>query len=158
VPNRTLHRLCAQELGYRRQPPTVPVVDGKPGQELQIDFGRMGLMFDPQSGRRWAVWALIFTAVVSRHMFVWPSFRQTLENVIEGCEAAWAFLDGVFAVVIPDNLKAIFNQADPLDPRINTTFLEYAQARGFLIDPARVRKPTDRPRVERMVPFVRGSF
>jgi transposase len=158
VPYRTLHRFCAQELGYRRQPPTVPVVDGKPGQELQIDFGRMGLMFDAQTDRRRMLWALIFTAVVSRHMFVWLSFRQTLEDVIAGCEAAWAFFDGVFAVVIPDNLKAIVDQADPLDPRINTTFLEYAQARGFVIDPARVRKPTDKPRVERMVPFVRGSF
>lgn len=158
VPYRTLHRFCAQELGYRRQAPTVPVVDGEPGQELQIDFGRMGLMFDPQTGQRRAVWALIFTAVVSRHMFVWLSFRQTLEEVIEGCEAAWAFFDGVFAVIIPDNLKAIVDQADPLSPRINPTFLEYAQARGFVIDPARVRKPTDKPRVERMVQFVRGSF
>jgi transposase len=158
VPYRTLHRFAAEELGYRRQPSTVPVVDGKPGEELQIDFGRMGLMFDPQAGRRRAVWALIFTAVVSRHMFVWLSFRQTLEDVIEGCEAAWGFFDGVFAVVIPDNLKAVVDQADPLNPRINPTFLEYAQARGFVIDPARVRKPTDKPRVERMVQFVRGSF
>jgi hypothetical protein len=148
VPYRTLHRFCAEELGYRRQPPTVPVVDGEPSQELQIDFGRMGLMFDVESGRRRAVWALIFTAVLSRHMFVWLSFRQTLEDVIEGCEAAWAFFDGIFAVVIPDNMKAIVDQADPLNPRINPTFLEYAQARGFVIDPARVQKPTDKPRVE----------
>ena len=100
APYRTLHRFCAEELGYRRQPPTVPVVDGEPGQELQIDFGRMGLMFDAQAGRRRAVWALIFTAVLSRHMFVWLSFRQTLEDVIEGCEAAWGFFDGIFAVII----------------------------------------------------------
>jgi hypothetical protein len=33
-------------------------------------------------------------------MFVWLSFRQTLEDVIEGCEAAWGFFDGVFAVII----------------------------------------------------------
>ena len=52
VPYRTLPRFRAEELGYRRQPPTVPVVDGEPGEELQIDFGRMGLMFDPDMGRR----------------------------------------------------------------------------------------------------------
>jgi transposase len=158
VPYRTLHRFAAEELGYRRPAATVPVVDGKPGEELQIDFGRMGLMFDPVTGRRRVVWALIFTAVVSRHMFVWLSYRQTLDEVIAGCEAAWEFFDGVFAVIIPDNLKAIVDQADPLNPRINPTFLEYAQARGFVIDPARVRKPTDKPRVERMVQFVRGSM
>jgi hypothetical protein len=36
--------------------------------------------------------------------------------------------------------------------------VEYAQSRGFVIDPARVRSPQDKPRVERMVPFVRRSF
>jgi hypothetical protein len=31
---------------------------------------------------------LIFTAVFSRHMFVWLTFSQTLEALIDGCEAA----------------------------------------------------------------------
>jgi hypothetical protein len=45
-----------------------------------------------------------------------------------------------------------------LAPRFNQAFIEYAQARGFVVDPARVRTPTDKPRVERTVPFVRNSF
>jgi hypothetical protein len=32
---------------------------------------------------------LIFTAVLSRHMFVWLTYSQTLAAVIAGCEAAW---------------------------------------------------------------------
>ena len=156
VPYRTLHRFCAEELGYRRSEATVRVADCDPGQELQVDFGRMGLLAD--AGRRRVVWALIFTAVFSRHTFVWLSFRQTSEDVIAGCEAAWTFFGGVFAVVVPDNLKAVVDQADPVDPRINVTFGEYAQARGFVIDPCRVRTPTDKPRVERAVQYVRGSL
>jgi transposase len=158
VPYRTLHRYASDELGFRRRSSTVPVADGEPGSELQVDFGRLGMMFDPEAGRRRALWALIFTAVVSRHTFVWLSWRQTIDEVIAGCEAAWGFYDGVFKVLIPDNLKAIVDQADATAPRINTTFLEYAQARGFVIDPARVRRPQDKPRVERTVTFVRDSF
>jgi hypothetical protein len=45
---------------------------------------------------------LIFTAVYSRHTFVYPTYRQTLNDVITGFEAAWRFFGGVFAVVIPD--------------------------------------------------------
>jgi hypothetical protein len=86
------------------------------------------------------------------------SFRQDLPAVIAGFDAAWAFFGGVFKVVIPDNMAAVVDRAHPTEPRINQAFAEYAQARGFLIDPARVRRPTDKPRVERMVPFVRGSF
>ncbi len=41
---------------------------------------------------------------------------------------------------------------------MNEAFVEYAQSRGFVIDPARVATPTDKPRVERMVQFVRSSF
>ena len=94
----------------------------------------------------------------SRHCFVWLSFRQTTEAIIAGFEAAWAFFGGVFTVVIPDNMGTIVEKADPIEPRFNQAFVEYAQSRGFLIDPARVRTPTDKPRVERAVPFVRGSF
>ena len=64
----------------------------------------------PSDGRRRVVQGLIFTAVYSRHMFVWPTYRQTLTDVIAGFEAAWAFFGGVFAVVIPDNMKAIVDQ------------------------------------------------
>jgi len=158
VPYRTLHRFCVAELGFGRRAPTVRVADGEPGQELQVDFGRMGLLADPTSGRRRVVHGLVFTAVYSRHTFVWLTFRQTLEAVIEGFEAAWAFYGGVFAVVIPDNCSAIVSRADPLDPRLTESFREYAQSRGFVVDPARVRHPKDKPRVERMVPYVRESF
>jgi hypothetical protein len=103
-------------------------------------------------------WALVFTAVFSRHCFVWLSFRQTTAAVIEGCEAAWVFFGGVFKVLIPDNLTAVVDKADPTAPRFNQAFIEYAQAREFVVDPARVRSPQDKPRVERTVPFVRNSF
>jgi hypothetical protein len=160
VPQRTLHRYALEvcEVGRGRRGTTVRVDDGEPGDELQLDFGRLGLVPDPPSGRCRVCQALIFTPVVSRYSFVWLSFRQTIDDVIAGCEAAWAFFHGVFATVIPDNMKAIVDKADWTEPRLNQAIVEYAQSRGFVIDPARVRSPQDKPRVERMVPFVRQSF
>jgi transposase len=160
VPERTLHRYALEvcDVGRGRRGVTVRVNDGKPGDELQLDFGRMGLVPDPGSDRLRVCQALIFTPVVSRYTFVWLSFRQTTEDVIAGCEAAWEFYDGVFGTLVPDNMKAIVDGADSIDPRLNQAFTEYAQDRGFLIDPARVRSPQDKPRVERVVPFVRNSF
>ena len=157
VPERTLHRYVAEHFAPAPKS-TVPVADGVPGRELQIDFGELGLMADPVSGRRRKVWALVFTAVYSRHTFVYLSFSQTTEVVIAGCEAAWSFFGGVFAVLIPDNMSSIVTKADSTDPVFNQTFVEYAQSRGFVIDPARVRAPQDKGRVERAVQFVQGSF
>ena len=54
---------------------TLRVADGEPGSERQVDFGKMGLVPDPVSGRKKVCWALIFTACYSRHCFVWLSFR-----------------------------------------------------------------------------------
>lgn len=160
VAQRTLHRYALEVLGVGRSArgTTVRVADGEPGQECQVDFGKMGLVFDAESGRRRVCHALIFTAVYSRHTFVWLTFRQTTAAVIAGCEAAWAFFEGVFAVLIPDNMAAVVDKADPLNPRFNKAFVEYAQSRGFVIDPARVRTPTDKPRVERVVHFTRNSM
>ncbi|MGH8880987.1 MAG: IS21 family transposase, partial [Stackebrandtia sp.] len=159
VPTRTVQRYVAEVIGRRRgRGRTVRVVDGKPGDELQVDFGRMGLMADASSGRNRVVHALIFTACFSRHCFVWLTFEQTTAAVIAGCEAAWTFFGGVFATLIPDNLSAVVDGADPLEPRVNQAFVEYAQTRGFKIDPARVRAPQDKRRVERQVQCVRGSF
>jgi Mu transposase, C-terminal domain len=160
VPQRTLHRYALEVLGHGRasRPVTVRVADCEPGAECQADFGRMGLLDDPASGRRRVVHALVVTAVYSRHCYVHLTFRQDLPAVIAGFEGAWAFFGGVFKVIIPDNMAAVVDRAHPTDPRLNRAFAEYAQDRGFVIDPARIRRPTDKPRVERMVQFVRGSF
>jgi transposase len=158
VPYRTLHRFCVQCCGFGQSNETVRVADGEPGAELQIDFGKMGMLYDPGAGRKRTVQALIFTAAYSRHMFVWLSFSQTLEAVIAGCDAAWIFFDGVFKVLIPDNMAAVVADADALNPKLTQGWLDYAQHCGFVTDTARVRHAKDKPRVERNVQYVRSSM
>jgi hypothetical protein len=143
----TLHRFAVLELQFGKAA-TIPVLDGEPGHELQLDTGWVGWLTLPQGKkRRFRAW--IFTAVRSRHRFVYPTLEETTARAIEACEAAWEFFGGVFKVLIPDNTKAIIIAADPLAPRITPAFLEYAQARHFHIDPARVRQPRDNAYVER---------
>jgi hypothetical protein len=158
VPYRTLARFAAAECGYSssRQKVTVPVADGKPGEEVQLDFGYLGMI--PDGERRRKLHALVFTAVFSRYCFVFLTFSQTTAAVIAGCEAAWAFYGGMFRVLIPDNLKPVVDKADRLDPGWNREWLEYMQARGLAADPARVRSPQDKGRVEAGVKFAQRSF
>jgi hypothetical protein len=112
----------------------------------------------PDGDRRRKLHALVFTAVYSRYCFVFLSFSQTTAAVIAGCEAAWSFFGGMFKVLIADNLKPVVDKADRLEPRWNREWLEYAQARGVVCDPARVRSPQDKGRVESGVKFVQVSF
>jgi hypothetical protein len=157
VPYSTLHRFAAVELGFGRRAITMPVADGEPGEELQVDTGWMTLLEPDGSGRRRRFRAWIFTPSVSRYRFVWPCFHETTAEAIAACEAAWEFYGGVFRVLVPDNTKAIVTKADPLEPLLAQAFLEYAQARGFVIDPTRVRRAKDKARVERSVRDVRDD-
>jgi transposase len=160
VPYRTLVRFCEQCCGFtgRRARQTVRVADGEPGMECQLDFGEVGLLLDPATQRRRRTWALVFTAVYSRHQFVWLTHSQTLDAVIAGCEAAWAFFGGVFKVIIPDNMKAVVAKADAVNPVLTQGWLDYAAHCGLVTDTARVRTPTDKPRVERVVQYVQRNF
>src|SRR5580693_5965563 len=152
---RTLHRFAAERCGGGKV--TTPVDDGLPGGELQIDFGDLGLI-PAGEGRRRKLRALVLTACFSRYMFVCLTFSMTLEEVIAGCEDAWQFFSGVFRVLVPDNMSPVVAKADAVNPRLTREWLEYAQARGFVTGPARVRHPRDKPRVEAGVKFVQGNF
>jgi hypothetical protein len=152
----TLRRYAIAELDYGDTAATIPVLDCGPGEELQLDTGWVGWLQDA-SGTRQRLRAWIFTAVRSRYRFVYPVLRETTQTAIEACEAAWGFFGGVFKTLIPDNTKTIVDGADPLQPRLNAGFLEYAQSRGFHIDPTRVRSPKDKARVERAVASVRDD-
>jgi transposase len=45
-------------------------------------------------------------------------------------------------------------KADLYDPKFNRSYEELARHYGCLIDPARAGKPRDKPRIERMVPYI----
>jgi len=157
VPLRTLQRFVTEEIKRARRGDTVRVVDGDPGV-LEIDFLLLGTFLDRKTGKKRKLYALLCLAAYSRHQFVWPCLSQQRTDVIEGLEAAWAFFGGVFPVLLPDNMSTVVTKADPIAPILNSTFLEYAQARGFEIDPARPLHPKDKGRVERQVRYVRDNY
>ena len=158
VSYQSLRRFIQKRNWSRRGRTTVRMEDTLPGEVAELDFGRLGMVHDPETGRRRAVWALIVVLDYSRHCFVWPSFGQTLEDVIAGLESAWAFFGGIPRYLVIDNCPPAVTVADPLHPVFTRGFLEYSQHRGFIADAARVRYPKDKPKVERGVPYARERF
>lgn len=158
VPYTTLRRFARAYCDFGQRTLTVRLADPPPGHEAQVDFGRLGLLWHPESERRRLAYAFVLVLSYSRHQFVDVVFDQTIPTVIACFEKAWAYLGGVVAYAIPDNIKAIVTKADLYHPTFHPAFLEYAAYRGFLVDPARPADPTGKARVERPVPYVRESF
>lgn len=152
-----LYRFAVDQLEFGKRSATVPVTDGEPGKELQLDTGQFLLPEPDGSGRRRRVKVFIFTPNVSRYRFVYVTERETTEEAIQACEAAWEFYGGIFDVLLIDNTKAIVDKADPLGAKINDTFLEYSQTRDFVVDTTRVRDPKGKGRVERSVRHARDD-
>jgi hypothetical protein len=159
VPYSSLHRFAIKHCGFaERRRITVRMAECEPGELAEVDFGRLGLVYDPESGRRRTLWALVVVLVYSRHQYVHVSHSQKLLDLIGGLEDAWAFFGGTARRVILDNLRAAVTKADRYDPIFQRTFDEYATYRGFTIDAAVVRHPTGKPHAERGVPYLREAF
>jgi transposase len=155
----SLYRFAVKHLDFGRQGrSTVRVADVSPGEVAEVDFGRLGLVPDPDKGGRRTLHALVVTLVYSRHQYVHLTHTQKLPDLIEGLEEAWEYFGGVPARVVIDNLKAAVTKPDRYDPTFQRTFDEYAKYRGFVIDAAVVRHATGKPHVERQVPYVRENF
>ncbi len=152
-----LYRFVASEIGLPART-TVRMAETAPGEVAEVDFGRLGLFYDPEAGRKRFAYALVVTLVYSRHQYGACSLTQELAVLIGGMEEAWQAFGGVTRRVVIDNLKDAVIKADRYIPVFNRTFLEYSDYRGFIIDPAPARMATGKPTVERQVPYVRKNF
>lgn len=157
----TFSRYVRAQWPQRLRPPvrvTVPLADPPPGEEAQVDFFFVGLWEDPESGRRCKLSAFLLTLAHSRHQFLYPVLGEDMAAWLAAHVAAFTFLGGAPRRLVPDKLTAAILKADRYDPRLNRTYGELVRYYGCVVDPARVARPTDKPRVERNVDYARHSF
>ena len=157
---RSFHRYVAHYLPERAKQaqPTVLRPDPPPGQEAQVDFGYLGQWYDPALGKPRKLWVFSMVLSYSRYMFVYVVTQTDQAAWLRAHVAAFAFFGGVPAFLIVDNLKSGVLRPDRYDPQLNRGYAELAAHYGVLIDPCRIAHPKDKPRVERLMPYIRDSF
>jgi transposase len=156
----TLYRYARAHWPERLRPPprvTIRLDDPPPGEEAQVDFFYIGLWADPEAGRRRRLHGFQMTLSHSRHTFLYPVAAEDGAAWLAGHVEAFAFFGGAPKRVVPDNLSAGVAHPDRYDPRLNRAYGELARHYGVLVDPARVRHPRDKPRVERANGYAQTS-
>ena len=129
-----------------------------PGQEIQIDYGKVGTFYDPKTKHNKHVWAFCAKLSYSRLPFVEFVYTQSQESFVESNVRMVEFFGGVTDFLTIDNLKAGVIKPNLFDPLINRAYAEFAEHYGTFINPCRVRKPEDKGKVERSVPQARELF
>lgn len=129
-----------------------------PGQLTQIDYGKVGLLYDPEAGRRRTVYAFIATLCWSRYKFVEFVWSQDQQAFVGSHLRMGAFWGGMSQVLLIDCLKSGVLKPDRYDPQLNPLYRQMAEHYGCFIDPARPGRPKDKGKVERAVQPVRELF
>lgn len=137
-------------------------VDTEPGEVAQVDFGSVGLLFDPASQLMRKAYVFVLVLGYSRKMWAKLVFDQSAETWVSLHVQAFEALGGVPRTLVPDNLKAAVIAAafgcDRDQLTLNRSYRELARHYGFCIDPAPPRAPQKKGKVESAVSYVRHNF
>jgi len=129
-------------------PDAVVRVERAPGEEAQVDFGHVGKLIDPATGKLRTAWVFVMTLSWSRHQFAVCVFDQSVPTWLRLHQQAFAFFGGVPQRIVCDNLKAAVVRACFEDPQVQHAYHECAQHYGFRIAPCRIRTPQHKGKVE----------
>ena len=152
-------KLYAREIGLAARSTRAPIrLESPPGRETQIDYGTVGTWHDRHTDKDRRVYAFAAKLSACRLPFIRFVLTQKQDSWVENHIEMVEFYDGVTECLLIDNLKSGVLKADIWDPQINRCYAEFAEHYGTFIDTARVRKATDKAKVERLIPQARELF
>lgn len=128
------------------------------GEEMQVDFGTVGQLFDPASGRVRTAYAFVATLGYSRHQYAELVLDQKVTTWIGLHRRALEYFGGVPRRVVPDNLKAAVVKVLVQDAVLGEAYRQMALHYGFLISPTRPYTPRHKGKVESGVHYVQRNF
>jgi transposase len=129
-----------------------------PGEEAQVDFGNVGQLYDPSTGRLRRAYVFVATLCYSRHQYAELVFDQKTPTWIGLHRRAFESWKGVPQRIVPDNLKAAVIKALVHDPILGEAYRRMARHYGFVISPTRPRTPRHKGKVESGVHYVQRNF
>ena len=119
------------------------------GERMFVDYAGTTLaVIDGLTGE--AMTAQLFVAVLGASSLIYAeaTWTQGLSDWIGSHTRTFAFMGGVAATVVCDNLRSGITKACFYEPAVNRTYAEMAAHYGTAILPARPYRPRDKAKVE----------
>lgn len=143
---------------HRPGPSATIVLDFKPGEAAQVDFGSGPRLMDLVAGKEIKTWFFVMTLAFSRHQYLEFVLDQKVETWLGCHRRAFEFFGGVPRKAIIDNPKCAITRACYTDPEVQRAYAEYAEEYGFLISPCPVADAAKKGIVESGVKYVKANF
>jgi len=152
---------AVQRLVMRIKKKTAPVtmmLDFKPGECAQVDFGSGPKLVDELTGLETKTWIFVMVLAWSRHMYAEIVLRQDVETWLGCHRRAFEWFNGLPERIIIDNAKCAITKACYHDPVVQRAYGDCAETYGFIISPCPPHDPQKKGRVESCVKYVKKSF
>lgn len=140
------------------KPKTVMVRDLICGEIMEVDFGYLGITYDPFTKKNRKTYVFSARLRYSRKAFRIKVFGQHQDTFFKCHILAFEYFGGVPEKVVPDNLKAAVIQASFECPLVNRVYQKLAEHYGFLISPCLPRKANHKGGVENDIKYIKNNF
>lgn len=125
---------------------------------MEVDFGYLGITYDPMECRNRKTWIFSGRLRKSRKAYRETVYDQKQETFFHCIIHSFHHFGGVPKKIVPDNLKSAVVKAAFNDPIINRSFQELAKYYDFLISPCLPGKPEHKGGVESDIKYVKNNF
>ena len=127
------------------------------GEEAQVDFGDIGLQYNPE-GRRVKAYVFNMRLSYSRLDYYEVVFDQTCQTWIQCHINAFNYFGGSPKVIKLDNLKAGVVDTNFYEPVYQKEYKQLADHYSILLSPCRVYQPQEKGKVESGIKYVKNNF
>jgi len=120
----------------------------RPGEKAFIDFCDGLYLTDRDTGKKTKTQLFVGVMGASCYTFAIATLSQDIPDWTWCNRKFFEFLDGVMAILVPDNLRSGIKKSCRYEPTINPAFQELSEHYGTCVIPGRVRKPRDKAKAE----------
>src|SRR5450631_464853 len=143
---RFVRTLCAGS-----SPEARVIIETRPGEECQVDYGTGPMVRDADSGKYRRTRLFVMTLGCSRKSVRLLTFKSSSRIWAELHEKAFRRLGGSTRVAVLDNLREGVLSPDIYDPSLNPLYRDVLAHYGVVALPCRIQDPDRKGKVERGV-------